>query len=44
MGTMLALPEQRMRLQHVSWDTFERLLSDRLNAPTPRFNFDRAVL
>jgi Uma2 family endonuclease len=44
MRATLALPEQRTVLQNVSWDTYERLLCDHLDASTPHFNFDRGVL
>jgi Uma2 family endonuclease len=44
MRAALALPEQRTLLQNVSWDTYERLLSDHLGASTPHFNFDQGVL
>ena len=44
MGTALTLPEQRVVLQNVSWETYEHLLSDHLDASSPRFTFDRGVL
>ena len=44
MGTTLALPEQRMLLRGVAWETYERLLADHANASTPRFFFDRGAL
>jgi Uma2 family endonuclease len=44
MRAALALPEQRTLLQNVSWDTYERLLTDHLDASTPHFNFDQGVL
>jgi Uma2 family endonuclease len=44
MGTVVAIPDQRMVLQNVSWDTYERLLADHGDAPSPRFTFDRGVL
>lgn len=44
MGTVLTLPEQRVLLRNVSWETYERLLSDHVDASTPRFTFDRGML
>ena len=44
MGTALTLPEQRVVLQNVSWETYEHLLSDHLDASSPRFTFDRGAL
>lgn len=44
MGTVLTLPEQRVLLRNVSWDTYERLLSDHVDVSTPRFTFDRGML
>ncbi len=44
MGTTLALPEQRMLLHNVAWETYERLLADHVEAATPRFFFDRGTL
>jgi len=43
-GTVLTLPEQRVVLQNVSWETYERLLADHAEASTPRFTFDRGML
>lgn len=43
-ATAPALAEQRTLLQNVSWNTYEHLLSDHLDASTPRFNFDRGEL
>jgi Uma2 family endonuclease len=42
--TLVGLPEQRIVLNNVSWETYEHLLSDHLDASTPRFNFDRGML
>ena len=36
--------EQRVVLQNVSWETYEHLLWDHVDASTPRFTFDRGVL
>ncbi|HTV55482.1 MAG TPA: Uma2 family endonuclease [Terriglobia bacterium] len=44
MTTVLALPEQRLVLQNVSWETYDRLLCDHVEASTPRFSFDRGML
>jgi len=44
MGTVLTLPEQRVVLQNVSWETYEHLLSDHVDVSAPRFTFDRGVL
>lgn len=35
---------QKVILQHVSWDTYERLLSEREHSPGTRFNYDRGTL
>jgi Uma2 family endonuclease len=43
-GTVLTLPEQRVVLQNVSWETYEHLLSDHMDASAPRFTFDRGIL
>jgi Uma2 family endonuclease len=44
MGTVVTIPEQRTLLQNVSWESYERLLVDQGDAPSPRFTFDRGVL
>ncbi len=44
MGNVLTLPEQRVVLENVSWETYEHLLSDHLEASAPRFTFDRGRL
>ena len=44
MGNVLTLPEQRVVLENVSWETYEHILSDHLNASAPRFTFDRGRL
>src|SRR5256884_2466459 len=41
---LLTPAEQRVVLQNVSWETYEHLLSDHVDASTPRFTFDRGVL
>lgn len=44
MGNVLTLPEERVVLPNVSWETYERLLSDHVEASAPRFTFDRGRL
>jgi len=41
MGDVLTLPEQRVVLEDVSWETYEHLLSDHLDKSVPRFTFSR---
>jgi Uma2 family endonuclease len=36
--------EQRVVLQNVAWETYERLLADHLDSSVPRFTYDRGVL
>lgn len=36
--------EQRMLLQNVSWETYERLIAEREERRSPRFFYDRGVL
>ena len=44
MGNVLTLAEERVVLQNVSWETYERLLADHGDAPVPRFTYDRGML
>ncbi len=44
MGNVLTLPEQRVVLEDVSWETYEHLLSDHLDKSAPRFTFDQGRL
>ncbi len=48
MSTIISPPpevrEERVVLNHVSWDTYERLLADHLDASSPRFTYDQGVL
>jgi Uma2 family endonuclease len=44
MGNVLTLPEQRVVLEDVSWETYEHLLSDHMDRSVPRFTFDRGRL
>ena len=41
---LLTPAEQRVVLQNVSWETYEHLLADHVDASTPRFTFDHGVL
>lgn len=36
--------EQRILLRNVSWETYERLISEREERPVPRFFYDRGVM
>lgn len=36
--------EERVVLRNVSWETYERLLSDHADSSTPRFTYDRGIL
>jgi Uma2 family endonuclease len=47
MATVVHSPEQttqRVILRHVSWETYERLLSEHEQCSSPRFTYDRGVL
>ncbi len=45
MATVLAPPaEQRMRLSGISWETYERLLTEHEGRQSPRFTYDRGEL
>jgi Uma2 family endonuclease len=44
MGNVLTLQEERVVLQNVSWETYEHLLSDHVEASAPLFTFDRGML
>jgi len=44
METAKSLAEQRVILRNVSWETYERLLSEREESRTPRFFYDRRVM
>ena len=35
---------QRVVLRHVSWETYERLLTDHAQCSSPRFTYDHGVL
>jgi Uma2 family endonuclease len=36
--------ELRMALQHISWETYEHVLNDHLDATSPRFTYDQGTL
>ena len=36
--------EQRFVLNHVGWETYERLLADHMDASSPRFTYNQGVL
>jgi Uma2 family endonuclease len=44
MVTVLPLPEQRIILRTISWETYERLLAENTDSSNPRFTYDRGVL
>jgi len=44
MRTVPSLPEQRVVLHNVSWETYERLLAERGDCGAPRFAFDHGEL
>jgi Uma2 family endonuclease len=44
MKTVLSPPEQRVVLRQLSWETYQRLLSEHGDGSSPRFTFDRGVL
>ena len=44
MAKVLELPEQKVILQGISWETYERLLADNGDRPVPRLAYDRGVL
>src|SRR2546423_8701012 len=44
MATVLPPPEQTVVLRNVSWQTYERLLSDNQDSSAPRFTYDRGTL
>jgi Uma2 family endonuclease len=42
---VISIPaEQRVVLHNVSWQTYERILSDHVNSRVPRFTFDHGDL
>ena len=44
MATVLRPPEQKIILQGVSWETYERLLADLQDSSAPRLTYDRGTL
>jgi hypothetical protein len=44
MATVLSLPEERVTLHDVSWETYESLLADHHDRSAPRFTYDQGVL
>ncbi|MDQ3695104.1 MAG: Uma2 family endonuclease [Chloroflexota bacterium] len=42
--TIAAPGSQRMVLENVSWETYERLLADHIDQSAPRFSYDRGLL
>ena len=44
MAKVLELPEQRVILEGISWETYERLLADNDKRRVPRLAYDRGVL
>src|SRR5262249_51872696 len=44
MASVLYVPDQRMILRNVSWETYERLLADHRDCSAPRFTYDRGTL
>lgn len=44
METVKSPAEGRVLLRNVSWETYERLISEREERPAPRFFYDRGVL
>ena len=44
MVTVLSPPEQRVILHNVSWETYERLLTDLHDSSAPRMTYDRGTL
>ncbi len=44
MATVLSLPEQRLLLKGISWETYERLLAEHKESAGPRFTYDNGLL
>lgn len=44
MATVISLPEQKVILSNVSWETYHRLLIEHDEQSHTRFNYDRGVL
>ncbi|MGH9447863.1 MAG: Uma2 family endonuclease [Terriglobia bacterium] len=44
MPVVASLPEQRVVLRNVSWETYERILEEHADCSSPRFTYDQGVL
>jgi Uma2 family endonuclease len=44
MPDVMTLAEQRVVLHNMSWETYERILSEHVNSSAPRFTFDHGEL
>jgi Uma2 family endonuclease len=44
MPGVLSPPEQRVVLHNVSWETYERILTEHIDCSSPRFTFDHGEL
>ncbi len=44
MATIVSPSEQRVVLRHVTWQTYEQLLTENLDCSSPRFTYNRGVL
>lgn len=44
METVRSLPEQKILLRNISWETYEHLLADHQDNSAPRFTYDRGML
>jgi Uma2 family endonuclease len=44
MPTVVSQPEQRVVLRSVSWETYERLLTENSDRSSPRLTYDRGIL
>lgn len=44
METIKGPAEQRVLLNNISWETYERLLADHADSSSPRFTYDRGML
>src|SRR5262249_35819739 len=44
MSTILSLPEQRVLLKNIDWQTYENLLAAHRDSSAPRFTYDRGSL
>lgn len=44
MSAVLETPTQTMILENISWETYERILAEHPDSPSPRFTFDNGYL